>query len=311
VKKWTPLLVILVVALAAWVLWDRLKVIDFADVVAQLRALPPSKLLIGLACSVGVYTMVCLYEGIGLRIVSGQKRRRFAARTALIANPIGRAVGFAVVSGGALRYRMYTTIGLNARQTAAIALLVAMPYILAVGWLIDFSFLFYADEASRALRLSTTTVIVLGVLGLMKDVGWLVFVSRRKEPIMLRGQPTRLPTLQQTLVQIGVGLVEIMFMTAILYVFMPPELGVSWPAFIGIYSIAFAVGQLSSVPAGLGVLEAALLLMLPHVPPAKLLGAVVAYRGVYEVLPLLVALISLAIFEITHPHGVVRRRPTS
>jgi hypothetical protein len=45
------------------------------------------------------------------------------------------------------------------------------------------------------------------------------------------------------------------------------------------------------------------------VPPAKLLGAVLAYRGVYEVLPLLVALVSLAIFEITHPHGVVRRRP--
>jgi glycosyltransferase 2 family protein len=311
VKKWTPLLVILVVALAAWVLWDRLKAIDFADVVAQLRALPLSTLLVGVACSVGVYTMVSVYEGIGLRIVSGQKKRRFAARTALIANPIGRAIGFAVVSGGALRYRMYTTIGLNARQTAAIALLVAMPYVLAVGWLIDFSLLFSAEEASRALRVSTTTVMVLGVLGLMKDVGWLVFVSRRKEPIMLRGQPTRLPTLQQTLVQIGIGLVEIMFMTAILYVFMPPELGVSLPAFVGIYSIAFAAGQLSSVPAGLGVLEAALLLMLPHVPPAKLLSAVVAYRGVYEVLPLLVGLVSLAIFEITHPHGVVRRRPTT
>jgi uncharacterized membrane protein YbhN (UPF0104 family) len=252
--------------------------------------------------------MVCLYEGIALRIATGLRRRRFAARTALIANPLGRAIGFAVISGGALRYRMYTTIGVTARQTTAIALLVTLPYLLAVGWLIDLSLLFYADEASPALRLSTTAVIAIGAIGLAKDIGWLVFVSRRKAPILLRGQPTPLPTLRQTAVQIVVGLIEILFMTAILYAFMPPELGVSWPAFVGIYSIAFAAGQLSGVPAGLGVLEAALLLMLPHVPPAKLLGAVVAYRGVYEVLPLLVALASLAIFEITHPHGVVRKR---
>ena len=46
-------------------------------------------------------------------------------------------------------------------------------------------------------------------------------------------------------------------------------------------------GQLSNVPAGLGVLEAALFLMLPQVPPGKLVGAVLAYRAVYEVLPLL------------------------
>jgi len=307
VKKWTPLLVIAVVGLAAWVLTDRLEAIDFADVAAQLRALPLTTLLAGLACSIGVYGMVCFYEGIALRIATGLRRRRFAARTALIANPIGRAIGFAVISAGALRYRMYTTIGVSARQTTAIALLVTLPYLLAVGWLIDLSLLLYAGEASPALRLSTTACMTIGTIGLVKDIGWLVFVSRRTAPIMVRGQPTRLPTLQQTLVQILVGLIEIMFMSSILYLFMPPELGVSWPAFIGIYSIAFAAGQLSSVPAGLGVLEAALLLMLPHVPPAKLLGAVLAYRGVYEVLPLLVALASLAVFEITHPHGVVRR----
>ncbi|MGH8185334.1 MAG: hypothetical protein ACREUC_02125, partial [Steroidobacteraceae bacterium] len=93
------------------------------------------------------------------------------------------------------------------------------------------------------------------------------------------------------------------------------ELGMSWPAFIPIYCIAFVAGQLSNVPVGLGVLEAALLLMLPHVPPAKLLGAVVAYRAVYEFLPLLAALASLLIYESTHPTGVIRtkllRRSTS
>ena len=60
--------------------------------------------------------------------------------------------------------------------------------------------------------------------------------------------------------------------------------------------------------AGLGVLEAALLLMLPQVPPAKLLGAVLAYRAVFEILPLLVALALLLAFESTSSGGFIRRR---
>ena len=69
----------------------------------------------------------------------------------------------------------------------------------------------------------------------------------------------------------------------------------------------FVAGQISNVPVGLGVLEAALLLMLPHVPASKLLGAVLAYRAVFEVLPLLLAITLLLAFETTHPAGVVRK----
>ena len=68
-------------------------------------------------------------------------------------------------------------------------------------------------------------------------------------------------------------------MTTILYLFMPPELNMTWPAFVAIYCIAFVAGQMSNVPVGLGVLEAALFLMLPQVPPGKLVAAVLAYRA--------------------------------
>jgi uncharacterized membrane protein YbhN (UPF0104 family) len=44
------------------------------------------------------------------------------------------------------------------------------------------------------------------------------------------------------------------------------------------------------VPAGLGVLESMLLLLLPHVPPDELLAAVLLYRVIYEILPLVVSL---------------------
>jgi uncharacterized membrane protein YbhN (UPF0104 family) len=82
----------------------------------------------------------------------------------------------------------------------------------------------------------------------------------------------------------------------------------TWPAFVAVYCIAFVAGQMSTVPAGLGVLEAALLLMLPHVPPSKLVGSVLAYRAVYELVPLGVALLLLVVYETTNKAGIIRKR---
>jgi len=265
-------------------------------------------MLVALLCSAGVYTTVGLYEGIAVRIASGRNLRRQAFRTAVIANPLGRAIGVAMASGGALRYRMYAPEGLSIREVGAVILLVAMPYVFGVGWLIDLSLLLHLQDAARAFKLPVAIVAVFGVFGLAKDVGWLAFVASRKEPITIRGQSIRLPSLRDALVQIAFGLVQISLMTTILYLFMPPELNMTWPAFVAIYCISFVAGQVSNVPAGLGVLEAALFLLLPHVPPGKLVSAVLAYRAVYELIPLGVALSLLLIYETTNKAGIIRKR---
>jgi uncharacterized membrane protein YbhN (UPF0104 family) len=307
-RRLLPLVWISIAGLAAWVLVERIQEIDFAEVARDLAAVPLPIIVAALFCAAGVYTTVGLYEGIAVRLASGRNLRWQAFRTAVIANPIGRAIGVAMVSGGALRYRMYAPEGLSLKQIGAVILLVAMPYVFGVGWLIDLSLLLHLNEASRAFQLPFAAVIAFTVLGLAKDIGWLAFVATRTEPITLRGQLIRLPSLRDALVQIAFGLVQISLMTTILYLFMPPELNMTWPAFVAVYCIAFVAGQLSNVPAGLGVLEAALFLMLPNVPPGKLVGAVLAYRAVYELIPLGVALVMLLIYETMNKAGVIRRR---
>jgi len=307
-KRFAPLVWLSIAGLAAWVLVERIEQIDLDQVLLDLRAVPVPIMLVALLCSAGVYTTVGLYEGIAVRIASGRNLRRQAFRTAVIANPLGRAIGVAMASGGALRYRMYAPEGLSIREVGAVILLVAMPYVFGVGWLIDLSLLLHLQDAARAFKLPVAIVAVFGVFGLAKDVGWLAFVASRKEPITIRGQSIRLPSLRDALAQIAFGLVQISLMTTILYLFMPPELNMTWPAFVAIYCISFVAGQVSNVPAGLGVLEAALFLLLPHVPPGKLVSAVLAYRAVYELIPLGVALALLLIYETTNKAGIIRKR---
>lgn len=307
-KRLLPLVWLSIAAAAAWVLVQRIEAIDFDDVLQHLAAVPTPIVIAALVCSAGVYATVGLYEGIAVRLACGRSLRRQAFRTAVTANPIGRAIGVAMVSGGALRYRMYAPEGLTIKQIGAVILLVAMPYVFGVGWLIDLSLLLHLEQASRAFQLPFAVVTAFGVLGLAKDVGWLAFVATRTRPITIRGESIRVPALGDALVQIGFGLVQISLMTTILYLFMPAELQMTWPAFVAIYCLAFVAGQMSNVPAGLGVLEAALFLMLPHVPPGKLVGSVLAYRAVYELVPLGAALLLLLIYETTNPAGVVRRK---
>jgi len=307
-NRFTPLVWLSIAAVAIWVVAQRIGEIDFDEVMRDLAAVPMPIVIAALLCSAGVYTTVGLYEGIAVRLASGRNLRRQAFRTAVIANPVGRAIGVAMVSGGALRYRMYAPEGLSIREVGAIILLVAMPYVFGVGWLIDISLLLHLQDAARAFQLPVAVVAIFGVLGLAKDVGWLAFVASRTEPITIRGQSIRLPSLRDALVQIAFGLVQISLMTTILYLFMPPELNMTWPAFVAIYCLSFVAGQVSNVPAGLGVLEAALFLLLPQVPQGKLVGAVLAYRAVYELLPLGVALVLLLIYETTNKAGIVRRR---
>ena len=305
-KQWAPFVALAVLGVIAVVLWDRIRTIQFSEIVDQIQSLPAASVLGALACSIGAYLLVGLYEGIALERISGQRRRWYALRTTLIANPVGRTVGAALVSGGALRYRFYSAIGLNMRQVSALIVLMAMPYLLGVGWLIDVSLLLHPEQASQALRISVTAVLVIATLGLAKDFGWLAFAKLRTAPIAIGSQQIRIPSLRHTFLQIALGMAQILCNTGILYLLMPPELGMNWPAFIAIYCIAFVAGQISNVPAGLGVLEAALMLMLPQVPPAKLLGAVLVYRALFEVLPLLVGLVLWLAYEVRRMHEKAR-----
>ena len=108
------------------------------------------------------------------------------------------------------------------------------------------------------------------------------------------------------MIQVIVGLIETLLVAAILYLFLEPSLDIGLPAFVAIYVLAIVVSVISHVPAGLGVLEATLLLMLPEVPTAQLLAAVLAYRVVFELLPLAVGLAALAISEVRAPAHVAR-----
>jgi phosphatidylglycerol lysyltransferase len=125
--------------------------------------------------------------------------------------------------------------------------------------------------------------------------------------VKLGGWSVNLPTPAMTALQLGVGLADIFLVSAVLYLLLPASMGLPYLAFLGAYLASILAGVLSHVPAGLGVLESMLLLLLPDVPPEQLLAAVLMYRVIYEIIPVLLALALWGTFEGFSRDGALLR----
>jgi uncharacterized membrane protein YbhN (UPF0104 family) len=304
---------VVIAGLAAYVLYTTFQRISFADVLANVRATPAGTLWLAAACAAGAFTVLAAYEVVVVRYVKHCIGRSKPVITALIAFPLGHAVGQALLSGSALRYRMYAPAGFSATEVGATVLLCGLPYLLAFGLLLDLALVFGADALAPLFRISSEWLFVLGCIGLAKDAGYLLFVWRRKKPVRLGGWAVNVPPLRMTALQLVVGVVDIVLISSVLYLLLPDSADIALLPFIAVYLASILVGVVSHVPAGLGVLESMLLLLMPHVPPEQLLASVLLYRVIYEVIPLVIALGIWGTYELVANDGARRRllRPES
>ena len=304
---------IAIAGLAFYVLYRTFQRISFADVLANVRATPMSSLLLAAACAIGAFSTLAAYEVAVVRYVKHCIGRAKPVVTALIAFPLGHAIGQTLLSGSALRYRMYAPAGFSAMEVGATVLLCGLPYTLAFGLLMDLALVFRAEALAPLFRISSEWLFALGCVGLVKDAGYLLFVKLRKAPIRLGGWAVNLPTLRMTLLQVVVGITDIVLVASVLYILLPESARIGLLPFVAVYLASILVGVVSHVPAGLGVLESMLLLLLPHVPPEQLLASVLLYRLIYEVIPLVIALAIWSSYELLAHDGVRRRllRPGS
>ena len=296
-----------IAGIAAYVLFRTFERISVADILASMRAVPVHALLVASACAAGAFCALAAYEVVVVRYVKHCIGRAKPVITALIAFPLGHAVGQAMLSGGALRYRMYTPKGFTAMEVGATVLLCNLPYALGFSLLFDLALVFAADHLEPLFRISSRWLVLIGCIGLAKDAGYLAFIWWRKAPIRLGGWAVNMPTPRLTMLQLIVGLVDIGLVSSVLYLLLPESARIPYLPFLAVYLASVFAGVLSHVPAGLGVLESMLLLLLPQVPPAQLLASVLLYRVIYEIAPLLMALVLWAGYELLADDGARTR----
>jgi len=269
-----------------------------AEVLDALRNLPLSGAIIGGLLVVVLYGALALCEAVIAGYVAGPVSARRAALGALLAAPIGHALGFGAVSGGAIRYRLYSAVGMRPLDIGKMILLAAIPYPAGLGLLLAVSLLLQTDAAAPMLHTSPALARGIAIALVALHLGYLTLVTQRRGPLAIGRYVVTLPTPRLTAVQYVVGLIEVCGGASVLYVLLPSGIDLPFTVYMALYVVSILAGLASGLPAGVGVFDVAILALLPHVPQAQLLASMIAYRTLLELLPFLLALLTFAAYEI-------------
>jgi len=296
-----------IIAIAGVVLYRTLGRIDAADVASSFAAIAPEQLALAGAFTVLALLSLALYEIAMLRSVRPGMPALRPFLTALVAYPVGHAIGFGALSGGAIRYRSYSAAGLSTFDVGKVVVLSALPYAAGLGVLCAMALLLDAPGAAPLLGIGLQTALLAGVVLLLAHVAYVLAVLRIRRPLELKRVRLELPGPRLTAIQYVLGICEVLCGMAVLYVLLPPGTGIGFLSFAAVYVIAILAGLMSSVPAGLGVFESVLLLMLRDVAADDLLGAILAYRLIFELLPFVGGIALFVGWEAVSRGRAVRR----
>jgi phosphatidylglycerol lysyltransferase len=304
---WTTLLGVLLFAVALLWLHHVFGQYRWSVIAARIHAIPSSALaLAGLLTAAG-YGSLTVYDVLGVHFAGARIRYPRVALTSFMAYAIGHNVGSNTLTGGAVRYRAYSRLGLSAKQIATIVAFGTLSFALGAAFLLGISLLVDPRMTGVVLHVPATVASAFGGLLLAGVAGYMVLTLTRRQPLRFRSIGLPIPGGRLGLAQIAVASADLLSAIGVLYVLLPHGVRPGFVAFAGIYLIAVAAAILSAVPGGVGVFESVLLLLLPSVPPDRLLGSMLVYRAVYYWIPFVAALALLGVHELWVHRGPLVR----
>ena len=266
---------------------------------------PKPALMGALAATVVGFIILLGYEWSASRYARASLAPRTLALGGFTAFAIGNAIGLSMLSGGSVRYRLYARHGLGAAEVARMTLFASLSLGCALPPLAALATLSDLPAASSALGLSETLLGVVATAVLVLFSVLAIGIYRRRLPeqpypdsllVRIGRRTLRLPGRRLTFLQLVITALDVAAAATVLYLLLPetPPFG----AFLLVYLLALAAGVLSHVPGGVGVFEAILLAAFSDtLGAAPLAAALLLYRLIYVVLPLLVACLLLLINE--------------
>ena len=284
--------------LAAYMLYHQLSKYDFADIQNAVLSIPGKNLLMAAAASFLGYVDMSSYDFLAIRYIG----RKLSPLKWIFAGFIGFSVsnnaGHAVVSGGAIRYRLYTRWRFHASDIVKMVTFSGFTYLVACFFLIILGYFLTPDHAfgeGSVSHMTTLIITIVSAAGLVLYFGASLFY---KKPIMIKDVAFEIPSFKMALAQVFIGGADILMASLVLYFSLVPFVQIPFDVFIGVFIIAQVLGVFSQVPGGLGVFEGLFMYIIPGEHNQVLLfGALVAYRVIYYLFPLVISGVLLLTYE--------------
>lgn len=317
------LFVLAVFALAAWLLYGQWNDnhLTLAKVRNDLLQIRVGWIIAAVVLTVLNYGVLVCYDYLAFRFARVRISLARVAFAAVTTYAFSYNFG-ATVAGVPLRYRLYSSWKIPLAKIVQLMVILAFTFWFGVfalsGTLFVCSPLRIPDEKLRSICTKMVTDWKLHE----SAVKWFAYLFSDSRPFGLvlltlaaayvgtsllhRGSlkifrwTLPVPPPRLTLYQIGIASADMLVAASVFYVLCPPVQG-GYRTVLEVYLVAYVLNVLSHVPGGWGVIEAVITLLLGLYDPAvnipRVFAAIVVFRVVYFLLPLLVGAVLLGWHE--------------
>jgi phosphatidylglycerol lysyltransferase len=285
--RWVgPIAALLVFTAVVLILHRQLAHLHPKSVLEHLHAIPRRQVLAALGFTAASYWLLSNYDVLALAYLRRAMPYPRILFTSFIAYSFGHTLGFSAFTGAAIRFRLYATAGVSAIDVATISAFCSLSLGIGLATIAGLSLLLSPSNATQILHMRHNWSLLAGTVLLGAVALYALWASLARGTLELRGWALRAPGPAIGLAQLALSVADLSLSSAVLWSLLPAEAHIGFVPFLGTYALAVIAGIVSHVPGGVGVFEAVILLTIPGVPADALLGSLLAYRGVYYLVPL-------------------------
>jgi phosphatidylglycerol lysyltransferase len=220
---------------------------SYGDLLDAIRATSSSAICLALLATLVSYLSLTGYDASSLRYVGAPVSYRVAAETSFIAYALSNTVGVGVLTGGAVRLRLYAAAGVEASAISRAIAFNAVAFMLGISVVGAGALLWGASSVAAALRVPPL-LLQAGSWLILAAATLLIFLCRDGRERRLFGRFTiRMPSASLALQQLLISIIDIAATAAVLW-FLLPAGAIGFPTFVGFFAIAIVLGVLSHVP---------------------------------------------------------------
>ncbi|MCQ4310529.1 lysylphosphatidylglycerol synthase domain-containing protein [Pseudomonas stutzeri] len=270
--------------------------VDWGEVYKTLRNYSAQTLWMAGAAAFASYAVYCFFDVLGKRYAQHNLPVRQILPVTFVCYAFNLNLS-AWVGGIALRYRLYSRLGLRASQITRVFTLSLLTnwlgYIWLAGLIFSMGWITPPDDweiGHTALRVLGAALLAVTVIYL-----WACGFSKRRQ-WTIRDHEVHLPSLRLAALQLVLGAANWSLMALVVYYMLSEK--APYPEVLGILMISSIAGVITHIPAGLGVIEAVFVAMLASdLSKGAVVAGLIGYRVVYFLVPLMFATIVYVVLE--------------
>src|SRR6185437_12388997 len=218
---------------AIFVVQREFRHLKLKDIGTALAAIPQTALVFSFVWTILSYGVLTLYDRLGTIYAGHKVTYRRAAFASFCAYALSHNLGFAAVSGAAVRYRLYSHWGLTPVQIAKTVAFCSLTFGLG-GMVLGGAILFIEPQAVPFFgdHLPRWVMYAVGA-GLWTIVGGYVTLSKVFGTVRMFGHMVELPGWRMAIVQVVLATADVAVTASIFYALLPEATGLTWLRFLG------------------------------------------------------------------------------